>query len=190
VTNPQDVRASDRDRDATAAALGHHWAAGRLDDSELDRRMGAAYGATTRGELTALLRDLPDEPLPARPRKRRRRFLLPGIVPFQERAEIDAGRERAFDEALASMVPALGGAGYHLVASERPEVMRFVCRTAPSWAPAVAIATFGLGLLAFAIRVERPLTVLFLDTPGGGTRIIGFGEAPLGVRQAFAEIGD
>src|SRR3954447_23699399 len=48
-----DVRASDRERDRTAALLSAHWSDGRLDLAELDRRTEAAYAATTRGEPAA-----------------------------------------------------------------------------------------------------------------------------------------
>jgi Domain of unknown function (DUF1707) len=191
VTEPGEVRASDADRDEAAAAIGAHWTAGRLDEGELDRRIGAAYAARTRGELAELMRDLPAGARRAGPAKRRgRRFFLPGLAPFQERVEVVADRERAFDEALSTMVPSLGTAGYHLVASERPSMMRFAHHGSPSWAPLVALVTFGLGLIAFLIRVEHPLTVLFLELPGGGTRIVAFGEAPRGVRKAFAELRD
>jgi hypothetical protein len=60
-------RASDREREDTVAMLREHQAAGRLDVDELEERVGAAYAARTRGDLTALLRDLPSS-LPARPR--------------------------------------------------------------------------------------------------------------------------
>ena len=50
MTGPGEVRASDADREETAAALGAHWTDGRLDEAELDRRVSAAYAAVTRGE--------------------------------------------------------------------------------------------------------------------------------------------
>ena len=54
-----ELRASDREREDTVTQLREHGAAGRLDVDELEERIGAAYGARTRGDLTALLRDLP-----------------------------------------------------------------------------------------------------------------------------------
>ena len=54
------VRAGDADRDAAAAALGEHFAQGRLTLDELDARLDATLAATTHGELSQAARDLPD----------------------------------------------------------------------------------------------------------------------------------
>ena len=59
------LRASDAEREQVVDALRDHAAQGRLSTDELEERTGAAYAATTRGELVALRRDLPDEALPA-----------------------------------------------------------------------------------------------------------------------------
>src|SRR5918997_376025 len=56
------LRVSDREREDVVALLREHGAAGRLDVEELEERVGAAYAAKTRGDLTTLLRDLPGEP--------------------------------------------------------------------------------------------------------------------------------
>jgi DUF1707 SHOCT-like domain len=170
-----DQRVSDGDRDAAAAALGGHWEAGRLGLNELEQRVDAVYGATTRTELDRQLRDLPagrGGGAPAAPARERRRFFLPGRVGFRENVDLRAAPERAYDEALATIAPALGRAGYHLVASERPTMLRFASRT---------------GML---IRREHPLTILFLPSRKAGTRIVAFGEAPRAVRKAFAELRD
>ena len=53
------VRAGDADRDAAAAALGEHFAQGRLTLDELDARLDATLTATTHGELSQAARDLP-----------------------------------------------------------------------------------------------------------------------------------
>jgi uncharacterized protein DUF1707 len=55
------VRASDADRERAVASLKRHYAAGRLDTGELERRVKRAYAAEWRGELRSLLRDLPFE---------------------------------------------------------------------------------------------------------------------------------
>jgi DNA-binding MarR family transcriptional regulator len=47
-----DVRAGDADRDAAAAALGEHFAQGRLTLDELNARLDATLTATTYGELS------------------------------------------------------------------------------------------------------------------------------------------
>jgi DNA-binding PadR family transcriptional regulator len=54
------VRAGDADRDAAAVALGEHFAQGRLTAGELDARLEATLTATTHGELSQAVRDLPD----------------------------------------------------------------------------------------------------------------------------------
>ena len=53
------TRASDADRDRTAAALSEHLAAGRLTQEEFDERLDKAYAAKTLGELDDLMADLP-----------------------------------------------------------------------------------------------------------------------------------
>jgi hypothetical protein len=59
-TGRPDLRASDADRDATAARLGGALAVGRLTSTEYAERLDAAYAARTMGELAPLTRDLPD----------------------------------------------------------------------------------------------------------------------------------
>jgi hypothetical protein len=54
-----DLRASDADRDRTAATLGGALAAGRLTSTEYAERLDATYAAITLGELAPLTRDLP-----------------------------------------------------------------------------------------------------------------------------------
>ena len=54
------VRVGDADRDAAAAALGEHFAHGRLTLDELDARLEATLTATTRGELSLAAWDQPD----------------------------------------------------------------------------------------------------------------------------------
>jgi DNA-binding MarR family transcriptional regulator len=60
-----DARAGDADRDAAAAALGEHFAQGRLTLDELDARLDATLTATTHGELSQAARDLPDLTVPS-----------------------------------------------------------------------------------------------------------------------------
>ena len=53
------IRASDEERESAVGLLREHGAAGRLDVEELEQRVGSAYSARTRGDLAALLDDLP-----------------------------------------------------------------------------------------------------------------------------------
>jgi len=55
----RDVRASDAEREQAVRALRAHYAAGRLDREELERRVEHAYRAASRGKLRLLLADLP-----------------------------------------------------------------------------------------------------------------------------------
>jgi len=54
-----DLRASDQDRDRTAALLREHLTLGRLTPDEFSERLDKAFEAKTVGDLDALLRDLP-----------------------------------------------------------------------------------------------------------------------------------
>src|SRR5688500_6054238 len=62
---------SDHARQRAADALRTHYAEGRLDEVELERRVELAYAASTRADLKALFRDLPWDP---RSRARSERF--------------------------------------------------------------------------------------------------------------------
>ena len=76
------VRAGDADRDAAAAALGEHFAQGRLTLDELNARLDATLTATTHGELSQATRDLPDlTVLPARVTSLRGKRARPGHKP-------------------------------------------------------------------------------------------------------------
>jgi len=54
-----DLRIGDAEREAVTVALHDHFAEGRLDRAELDERLGTALAAKTRGDLRAIVRDLP-----------------------------------------------------------------------------------------------------------------------------------
>jgi DNA-binding MarR family transcriptional regulator len=77
-----DVRVDDADRDAAAAAMGEHFAQGRLTLDELDARLDSALTATTHGELSQAARDLPDlTVLSARVSLSRGKRAIPGHKP-------------------------------------------------------------------------------------------------------------
>jgi hypothetical protein len=61
------LRAGDTDREAVAAALGTHMAAGRLTLAEYDERLARAYAARTYGDLAELTADLPAAAFPRTP---------------------------------------------------------------------------------------------------------------------------
>jgi hypothetical protein len=81
------TRVSDAEREAVVDRLRHGAGEGRLDPEELERRVSAAYGATTRGELEAVVVDLPAPPPPKPPRiagdqlrRRTATFLVPNVI--------------------------------------------------------------------------------------------------------------
>jgi Domain of unknown function (DUF1707) len=87
------TRASDADRDRTAAALREHLAAGRLTIEEFDKRLDKAYAAKTLGELDQIMTDLPatdPDQVPDAPVDRPSASLPPGCPP----GSIQAGQGR------------------------------------------------------------------------------------------------
>jgi hypothetical protein len=59
------LRTSDEQRERAAQDIREHFAAGRLDEDELDERVQAAYSAKTQQDLDRVMADLPK--LPASP---------------------------------------------------------------------------------------------------------------------------
>jgi hypothetical protein len=64
-----DLRASDTERERVVAFMREHALAGRLNDEELEERIGLAYASVTVGDLERLIADLPrgNRPAPRRP---------------------------------------------------------------------------------------------------------------------------
>jgi len=88
-----DIRASDQDRERVATEIRDHFAAGRLDEDELNERVEAAYAARTMGELNALRVDLPALPVT---RKQQRAELA------ERRAEL---RRQVVQQSGGALVP-------------------------------------------------------------------------------------
>jgi GntR family transcriptional regulator len=63
----QHLRVSDAEREAVSGRLAEHFAAGRLDQAELDDRVGRAMRAKTRGDLRGLFADLSETGVPVVP---------------------------------------------------------------------------------------------------------------------------
>lgn len=61
---PEDMRASDADRDAVQHRLSRAHEVGQLDLGEFDDRVQVVWSARTRGELERVLADLPPPPPP------------------------------------------------------------------------------------------------------------------------------
>ncbi|MGD0374489.1 MAG: DUF1707 domain-containing protein [Streptosporangiaceae bacterium] len=60
-----DLRIGDSDREAAAALLREHYAAGRLTFEEFNQRLDAAFAATTQSQLSQVTRDLPHVGMPS-----------------------------------------------------------------------------------------------------------------------------
>ena len=73
-----ETRASDAEREQVAETLRKHAGTGRLDHDELEERLGRAFAARTRAELSPLVADLPAPT----PRPRRQIPRIPPVVPL------------------------------------------------------------------------------------------------------------
>jgi hypothetical protein len=71
---PEELRVSDVERAATQERLRRAVGDGQLDLTEFDQRVARVWAARTRGDLTAVTRDLPEPPPPAPPAPRHRVF--------------------------------------------------------------------------------------------------------------------
>jgi hypothetical protein len=129
------VRASDTERDRVAALLGEAAAAGRLTVEELEARTAHAYAAVTRGELAALLADLPHGAPAVAPRAASGpsaylppvapsesrwpgpRPSLPGDLKFAVQWTGPANPRHAGRQIIEHIVPLFAAAGYEI--SER-----------------------------------------------------------------------
>jgi DUF1707 SHOCT-like domain len=94
------IRASDADRDRTAALLREHHAAGRLTAEEFNERMEAALNAKTLGELDELLADLPVIDLYRLPHESMRR---PADLPHTSLRPRDPGTTARFSPGTVAM---------------------------------------------------------------------------------------
>jgi hypothetical protein len=64
--NHPEIRIGDQERDAAVAALGEHYAAGRITKEEYDERSEVAWKARTSSDLAPLFVDLPPVHQPTR----------------------------------------------------------------------------------------------------------------------------
>jgi hypothetical protein len=189
MTEVPDLLASDAERERAVARLRRGASEGRLTVEELDERCARAYSARTRGELDALLGDLPRgsgdvQSAPPRPP------LDPGGIgrqPFTFVFELPVPPAQALAEATQAIAPALARAGYELV--ERGERrLAFDYSYRPGWVALPVILFPGPGFLALLVKEHDRVAVEFEDGPSGGTRMVVHGRAPRRVRRAFAEL--
>lgn len=158
------VRAGDTERDATVQVLRDHCVQGRLTVEEFDERVSRAYVATTRSELDRLVSDLPS-PTGSAPAQNAKLW-WPGVAAFHVERVLRARVDRVFEDALRVMVPRMAMAGFILHRERAPRLLEFVS---------------GDGL---------HVGVVLHRSSDGGTVVAAFGEAPRGVRRAFATLRD
>lgn len=140
---PEQVRASDAERESVIERLRLHAGDGRLDPEELEERIDEAYAARTRGDLALALRELPAAARPRDPARRRRspaRRLVPMALvlvalvaaaggPGEGWAERDGHRypevrdaaTRAAGGGVATSVEAMDGGGWEVEVSRADE---------------------------------------------------------------------
>ncbi len=133
-----DLRCSDADRDRVVDLLRGHAAVGRLTVDELDERSAAALSARTNGELSALLRDLPDGPPPTSSLPARKPPRLPGKYHFAETWRAPSDPQTTMTELMTYVAPPLAVAGYRLV-ERGPYRLVFSKSHRPVWTIAVAV---------------------------------------------------
>ncbi|HYF72129.1 MAG TPA: DUF1707 domain-containing protein [Nocardioides sp.] len=84
--NDDQLRIGDAEREQAAAALGEHYAQGRLSVEEHAERLDRIWAARTRADLRPVFRDLPGWYGPAaptpRPAARRATYWSTGMAPF------------------------------------------------------------------------------------------------------------
>jgi hypothetical protein len=185
-----DLLASDAERERAVARLRRGVATGRLTVDELDERSARAYAARTRGELDALVGDLPGHGSALDAPASRPPVDTGGLgrQPFTFVFEYPVAPAQAIDAALQTMVPALARAGYELAGRDhRRLVFDFAYR--PGWVVLPVLALPIVGLLALAVKEHDRVSVDFEDGSHGGTRMVISGRAPRRVRRAFAELG-
>lgn len=157
--------ASDREREATVLRLRAAHLEGRIETDEFEERVGRAARARTRAELERLEADLPERS-GVRVEATSGVPWFPGRRPFAERKVLDAPLDEVREATLAFIVPPLERNGYPLH-QEGPDVLVFT----------------------HSYRGAR-IMVRFRDLGDRRTLVLVHGVAPVGIRRAFAQLGD
>jgi class 3 adenylate cyclase len=173
------MRVADADRDRTVALLREHVVAGRLTLDEFSDRAGRALEATTRGELDAVMADLPEVSVPTAtgtvvtPRARRRWHIA--VMSGHD----TKGRWRIGDKTNA--VAIMGGCDLDLRSAEieGPEV---VITAFAFWGGINVIVPegFDVELVGFSFMGGRSLKLRDVPIIPGSPRIIVRGFAVMG----------
>jgi hypothetical protein len=180
-----EIRASDADRHAAVDALRSHYAAGRLETDELERRISKAVDAQTLGDLATLMTDLPATRGDRAAPRHESRVRGWGTRNFRQEHQLPASREYAWKKVMAHIAPAMAACGYSIVESHEPDFLVFELEEASVW-PWLFIGP--LAILA-PKRKTRVAVSLLQDGPSR-TTLVAAGAARRGVRKAFAAIAD
>jgi hypothetical protein len=97
-------RASDADRDRAVSVLRDHCVVGRLTLDEFSERIGSALAARTRGDLDAVLADLPvvSPPSPQVPRRRARRWIVAVMSESESKGRLRLGEHTSVIAVMGS----------------------------------------------------------------------------------------
>ena len=179
--DPGLVRASDADRERAVEALKRECAAGRIDAAELELRSERAYRARTVAELAEVTTDLPARR--SRPRVLRSRR-LPGIAPFSVSLDVPASRRETMSSLRTGLIPRLQQYGYELVL-ETDSRIDMKLEERPVSTVLAAIFLFPVGLVFLLYKKRSQVSIALEETGAAETRVLAYGNAPLGVREAF-----
>ena len=137
-----EMRVGDAERSAALDRLGTHFADGYLDVAEFDDRTARAASATTRGELEALFRDLPEPShSDASPANTAREAEL------ERKLRVKRNCDRA-----AGLVVGFGAAVFFL--------LQFVFDVSMAWVAWPIVGVVCLGIYSFADISEEEYDVL------------------------------
>jgi hypothetical protein len=168
-----------------AEGLRSHFAAGRLEVDDLERRLQLALRAETTADLEALSRDLPKSaaavrtPASAEPVRVRGW----GNREFRQEHLLPTRRAAAWSEVMAHIAPAMAAYGYTIVDRHEPDFIVFELAERSAW-PLLLLGPLGL----FAPGERSRVAVSLVEVAANGTKLVAAGTARRTVRRAFAEI--
>lgn len=178
-----DIRASDADRHAAVEALRGHYAVGRLDTEELERRVSRAASAQSLSELAEVTRDLPGKPSVRAAARDAHRVGGWGLRGFRQEHELPVSRAFAWKQVMAHIAPAMAASGYSIAETHEPDFLVFQLEEPSIW------PWLFIGPLAMLVphRKTRVAVSLSGDEPSR-TTLVAAGVARRAVRKAFADI--
>jgi hypothetical protein len=180
------IRASDADRQRATETLRSHFAAGRLELDDLERRLQTALDAKTIADIEALADDLPDSAPAVRATDPAQAVRVGGWGnrEFRQEHVLPAARTATWQQAITHLAPAMGAYGYSIVDGHEPDFIVFEL-TEKRVMPYVLLLG-PLGLLAPS--TQSRVAVSLIDLGEDQTKLVAAGTARRAVRRAFAAI--